>query len=120
MPWLASLPGLMQSVWPMRRSPPDSWMCPWTASSGWYFSITRRTAVEPTGPRRTSPAEMVGRRFASRIGAVSSPESCGGTWIMNTARRGSRTCAASASSRSKRSSSVTSRGVSHGVLFDQP
>ena len=49
-------------------------------SSGWWRSITRRTAVEPTGPRRTSPAEIVGRRFSSRIGAVSRPESCGGTW----------------------------------------
>ena len=66
-------------------------MCPCTASSGWYVSITFRTAVEPTGPRRTSPAETVGRRFSSRIGAVSRPESCGGTWIMKTARRGSRT-----------------------------
>ena len=89
----------MQTVSPIFRSPPDSWMWPCTASSGWYVSITFRTAVEPTGPRRTSPAEMVGRRFSSRIGAVSRPESCGGTWIMKTARRGSRTCSASAASR---------------------
>ena len=62
--------------------------------------MIRRTAVEPTGPRSTSPAETVGRRFSSRIGAVSSPESCGGTWIMKIARRGSDTWRASASSRS--------------------
>src|SRR5690348_9959991 len=119
MPWLASLPGLMHSVCPMRRSPPDSWMWPWMPRSGWYFSISRRTAVEPTGPRSTSPAETVGRRFSSSSGAVSSPESCGGTWIMNTARRGSLTCFASASSRSYNSSSDSSRGVCHGVWLDQ-
>ena len=75
MPLFASLPGFTLTVEPSFRSPPDSWMCPCTDSSGCRSSITRRTAVEPTGPRSTSPAEIVGRRFSSRIGAVSSPES---------------------------------------------
>ena len=51
---------------------------------------------------------------------MSRPESWGGTWIMKTALRGSRTWLASASRRASSTSSGSSRGVLHGVMFDQP
>jgi len=71
------------------------------ADSRWLPDYAERALGRPVAlPRVAAPAEIVGRRFSSRIGAVSSPESCGGTWIMKIARRGSDTRRASASSRS--------------------
>src|SRR2546422_8595051 len=48
-PVLYSDPELRASVRPMRVSPRDSWMCPCSPSSGCTSSISRRTAVLPTG-----------------------------------------------------------------------
>src|SRR5207253_7020524 len=43
-PVLYSDPEFSASVLPMRVSPFDSWMCPCSARSGWYSSISCRTA----------------------------------------------------------------------------
>ena len=104
----------------IRRSPPDSWMWPWTPSTGRNDSIAFRTPVEPTGPRRTSPADAVGCSVGDSSGAVSSPELYGGTWVIITVLRVSRTPDMRPESRSRNASSGNSRGVDQGVGDDQP
>ena len=66
-----ALPGLMQSVSPMRACPRASWMWPCSESAGWVSSIAVRTAFEPT--RLGSMAAVLRCQVLVQAGRVVEP-----------------------------------------------
>ena len=107
-------------VLPMRWAPFDSWMCPCRPTTGWYFLMTSRTALLPTGIMLGRPPRMTGSSVSSSSAAKSRPEPYGGLWKLAMTFAPFGAGSRIADRRCSSSSSRNSRSVFHGVGVTSP
>src|ERR671918_519274 len=118
-PTLYSLPGFSDRDGPIRADPLDSWMWPCSERAGLYRSIADRTAWLPTGIIRAC-APPASERSSLSSGALSRPVLCGGGGRLKIAGLVASSRSTRRSIRFSSSSSLSSRGLFHGVGLEYP